>query len=88
MMDISSVVAQLQASYNLAIQGRDEAKRELERELSDQQLTKWELEHQKKRSSDYTKQTDQIQMEIAGIKSHIPMIGESFSASLFVSLVY
>lgn len=88
MLDISSVVAKLQATYNIAIQHRDEAKRELAREFSEQQRTKWELEHQKRRSNGYTKQIDQIQMEIAGIKSHIPMIGESFSAFLFVASKY
>ncbi|XP_044023025.1 CD209 antigen-like [Siniperca chuatsi] len=74
--DISSEVAKLQATYNTAIQRRDEVKKQLAREISEQQLTKWELEHQKRRNKDYEKQTDKIQMEIAALKSHMPMIKE------------
>lgn len=76
--DIGSEVAKLQASYNIAIQSRDEAKKQLAREMSEQQLTKWELEHQKRRTKDYEKQNDKIKMEIASLKSHMPMISESF----------
>ncbi|XP_070698417.1 C-type lectin domain family 4 member G-like [Pempheris klunzingeri] len=75
-MDISSEVAKLQASYNTAIQSRDEAKKQLAREISEQQLTKWELEHEGRRTKDYEKRSDQIKMEIAALKSHIPMIKE------------
>lgn len=75
--DISSEVAKLQGVYNTAVQNRDEAKKQLAKELSEQQITKWELEHQQTRSKDYEKQADKIQMEIAALKSHIPMISES-----------
>lgn len=77
-MDIGSEVAKLQATYNSAIQRRDEAKKQLVLEISQQQFTKWELEHQNKRTQDYKKQSDKIQMEIAVLKSHMPMISESF----------
>lgn len=76
--DINSEVAKLQAIYNTAIQGRDEAKKQLAREISERQLIKWELEHQSRRTKDYEKQSDKIQMETAALKSHIPMISESF----------
>lgn len=76
--DISSEVAKLQASYNMAVQSRDEAKKQLEKEMSEQQITKWELEHQNRRSKDYEKQVDKLQMEIATLKSHLPMISKSF----------
>ncbi|XP_067470646.1 CD209 antigen-like protein 2 [Thunnus thynnus] len=74
--DISSEVAKLQDAYNSAIQRRDEAKKQLAIELDQQQLTKWELEHQSRRTRDYEKQKDKIQTEIAVLKSHIPMIKE------------
>lgn len=77
MMDINRELTALQATYNAVIQSRDEAKKELAKEISEQQLTKWELEHQKRRSRDYEKQTDKIQMEMAALKSHIPMLGEN-----------
>lgn len=79
MTDISSEVAKLQDTYNAIIQRRDEAQSELAREIREQQLTKWELEHQKRRSRDYEKQMDKIHMEIAALKSHIPMISENLS---------
>ncbi|XP_035530695.1 CD209 antigen-like [Morone saxatilis] len=74
--DISSEVAKLQATYNAAIQSRDEAKKQLAKELGEQQLTKWELEHQKRRNTDYERLADKIRMEIAPLKSHMPMIEE------------
>lgn len=76
--DIGNEVAKLQAVYNVALQSRDEAKKQLAAQISEQQLTKWELEHQKRRSKDYEKQTDKIQMEIAALKSHMPMLSELF----------
>lgn len=74
--DISSEVAKLQATYNTAIQSRDEAKKQLASEISEQKLTKWELEHENKKRKTYEKLTDKIQMEIAALKSHMPMIKE------------
>ncbi|KAK1893435.1 C-type lectin domain family 4 member M [Dissostichus eleginoides] len=75
-MDISAEVAKLQAAYDTAIWHRDEAKKQLAREIREQQIAKWELDHQKSRSKDYLKLSDKIQMEIAALKSHIPMIKE------------
>ncbi|XP_049451529.1 CD209 antigen-like [Epinephelus fuscoguttatus] len=73
-MDISREVVKLQAAYNTAIQSRDDAKKELAREISEQQITKWELEHEHKRSKTYEKQADKLQMDIAALKSHMPML--------------
>lgn len=87
MMDINSELAKLQATYNIAIQRRGEAKKELAREIHEQQLTKWQLEHQKRRSKDYEAQIDKIQMEIATLKSHLPMISEGFSFLLIVCVI-
>ncbi|KAF3844797.1 hypothetical protein F7725_007960 [Dissostichus mawsoni] len=81
-MDISAEVAKLQAAYDTAIWHRDEAKKQLAREIMEQQITKWELDHQKSRSKDYLKLSDKIQMEIAALKSHIPMISEGFFFSI------
>nr|AJF83861.1 liver and lymph node-specific ICAM-3-grabbing non-integrin protein [Miichthys miiuy] len=74
--DISSEVAKLQATYNAIIHSRDEAKEQLAKEISEQRLTEWELDHQKSRIKDYKGQVDKIQTEIAVMKSHIPMIKE------------
>ncbi|XP_008282344.1 uncharacterized protein LOC103358956 [Stegastes partitus] len=74
--DISGEIAKLQATYNSAIQSRDEAKRELAKEVSEHQITKWELEHQSRRNKDYEKQVAKIQVDIAVLKSHMPMLKE------------
>lgn len=79
MSDINKEMAKLQTTYNTAVRLRDETKKKLAKEISEQQLTKWELEHQRRRTKDYEKQADKLQIEIAALKSHMPMISESFS---------
>ncbi|XP_047467267.1 uncharacterized protein LOC125023800 [Mugil cephalus] len=74
--DIGSEMAKVRANYDSAIQARDEAKKQLEKELSEQQITKWELDHQTRRNRDYEKQADKIQTDLAALRSHIPMIKE------------
>ncbi|XP_069574651.1 CD209 antigen-like protein C [Brachyistius frenatus] len=74
--DIASEMTKLHATYDAAIKSRDEVKKQLQLEISEQQVTKWELDHQSRRSRDYQKQTDKLQMEIAALKSHMPMIEE------------
>ncbi|XP_071780236.2 uncharacterized protein LOC139930848 [Centroberyx gerrardi] len=73
---ISNELTKLQDTYKTAIQTVDEAKKQLAREISQQELTKWELEHQKRRSNDYKGQIDQIQQRNAALQSHIPMSKE------------
>ena len=79
-------MAKLQATYNAAIKSRDEARKQLATEINEQQLVKWELEHQNRRTKSYQWLVDKVQMEIVTLKSHMPMIGESFffPHSLFV----
>lgn len=76
-MDINAEVNKLEAAYNAAAQRMDEARREGARVVREQQLIKWELEHQKRRNNDYGKKLDKLLMEIAGLRSHIPLIGET-----------
>ncbi|XP_034433083.1 C-type lectin domain family 4 member M-like [Hippoglossus hippoglossus] len=72
--DIHSEVAKLQDGYNAAIQERIDAKKQLDRELGEQQRLKWDLEHQTKRSKDYEKQIHRIEDEISELKSIIPLL--------------
>ncbi|XP_037550610.1 C-type lectin domain family 4 member M [Nematolebias whitei] len=74
--DMSREIAKLQASYNAAVQSRDETQKQLETERKQQQVTKWEYEHLIMRIKDYEKQVERIQMEIASVNSHLPMIRE------------
>ncbi|XP_056282838.1 C-type lectin domain family 4 member M-like [Pseudoliparis swirei] len=74
--DISSEVAKLQASYDTIIQSRDEAKKQLAKEISEQQMTKWEIAHQSTRTEYYEKMDDQIHIDISALRSHIPMLKE------------
>lgn len=46
------------------------------RVIREQQVVRWELDHQKRRNKDYEKQSDKLLTEIAALKSHIPLIGE------------
>lgn len=46
------------------------------RVMREQQVIKWELDHQKRRNKDYERQSDKLLTEIAALKSHIPLIGE------------
>lgn len=80
-------MAKLQDAYNIAVQRRDDLKKELAKTLSDQQLTKWQLEHQSRRSKDYQKDTEKFRMEIAGLKAKKPMIGERFAISPIVCII-
>ncbi|XP_032403538.1 C-type lectin domain family 4 member M-like [Xiphophorus hellerii] len=74
--DISGEISKLQASYDAAVQIRDEVKKQLAMEISEQQVIKWELEHQTLRGKDYEKQVETLQVDIASLKSHLPMIKE------------
>lgn len=69
-------MSRLQAAYNLAVQRREEARKDMARVMREQQVIKWELDHQKRRNKDYERQSDKLLTEIAGLKSHIPLIGE------------
>ncbi|XP_061651393.1 CD209 antigen-like protein E isoform X2 [Phyllopteryx taeniolatus] len=75
-MSISREVAALNAAYDAASKRRAEAEMHLARENRQNQVIKWQLEHQTRRSGDYKQQADKIQMDITVLKSHIPMIKE------------
>ena len=81
--DIQSELAKLQAGYNAAIQGKLDAKKQLDRELGEQQRLQWELEHQTRRSKDYENQIHRIEDEISELKSLIPLLSESFSVFIY-----
>lgn len=85
--DISSEVAKLQASYDTIIQSRDEAKKQLAKEISEQQMTKWEIAHQSTRTEYYEKMDDQIHIDISALRSHIPMLSRSCFRSVDFFLI-
>ncbi|XP_028251186.1 CD209 antigen-like [Parambassis ranga] len=74
--DIASEMAKLQATYDTELQSKEEARKELAKETSEHQFTKWEMDHLDSRSKSYKEQINQFQIEIASMKSHIPMIEE------------
>ncbi|XP_028996002.1 CD209 antigen-like isoform X2 [Betta splendens] len=74
--DITSELANLQGVYSAAIQSRDEVRRQLSKELNEQKVTKWELEHQQSRGKEYEKQADKLKVDIAMLSSHVPLITE------------
>ncbi|XP_008335870.1 C-type lectin domain family 4 member M-like isoform X2 [Cynoglossus semilaevis] len=76
LLDINSELAKLQQKYNTVIKNRDEMKQQLEREIKEQQRTQWELQHQSRRTNSYEQLISKAQMEIATLKSYIPMVEE------------
>ncbi|XP_013868294.1 C-type lectin domain family 4 member M [Austrofundulus limnaeus] len=74
--DLNREIAKLQTSYNAAVRSRDEAQKQLEAERKQQQVTRWEHAHVSTRIKDYEKQVEKVEMEIASLKSHLPMIRE------------
>lgn len=76
--DINSELAKLQSYYNSAVLRRDEATKALALEISNQQFEKWQSEHLMRRQQDYKQQFEKIRVDIAALKSHMPMIGDNF----------
>lgn len=74
--DISAEIAKLQATYNAALESKTEAKQEVAKEIKSQQITKWELDHLKRRKKDTEKLIDRTETEIAMLESHMPMLSE------------
>ncbi|XP_068195769.1 CD209 antigen-like protein E [Antennarius striatus] len=74
--DMNNELAKLQASYTTATQRKTEANKLLAKEMSEQQLTMWELEHQSRATKDFERRTNKIRLETAALKSHMPMIKE------------
>lgn len=81
-MDVNAEVSKLEAAYNLAVQRKDEVREEMARVIREQQVIKWEFEHQKRRNQDYEKQLDKLMMEIAALKSHMPLLGKKHHQSV------
>lgn len=82
--DFSRELVKLQNSYNSAIQHRDDAKKELAMERNSQQLQRWEMEHLVKREKEYKEHLNKIHLEIVGLNSQLPMLGENI---IFVILL-
>lgn len=76
---IGKELVELQAIYKTAIEAMKGAHVQLDSEMSRQQQTNWELEHQTKRSQAYTVQIDTVKKDIAKLKTHFPKIGEKRS---------
>ncbi|KAM4625330.1 uncharacterized protein ACJ7VT_003780 isoform 8-T9 [Polymixia lowei] len=73
---ISNELNKLKETGRIALQTIDETKRQLATEISQQELAKLELEHQKRRGHDYNEQIAKILQENAALQSHMPLIKE------------
>ncbi|XP_013868242.1 CD209 antigen-like protein E [Austrofundulus limnaeus] len=71
---IGKELGELQGTYKTAIEAMKGAHMQLDSEMSRQQQTNWEVEHQKKRSQDYVVQIDTVTKDIANLKTHLPKI--------------
>ncbi|KAM4625324.1 uncharacterized protein ACJ7VT_003780 isoform 2-T2 [Polymixia lowei] len=73
---ISNELNKLKENERIALQTIDEAKRQLATEIRQQELAKWELEHQKRRGHDYNEQIGTILEENAALQSRVALIKE------------
>lgn len=78
----------LQESYKTAIDTMKGAQKRMDSETSRQKETNWELDHQKKRETDYKAQIDKITMDIASMRTHLPMISEISFTILTEHILY
>ncbi|KAF7670252.1 hypothetical protein LDENG_00043220 [Lucifuga dentata] len=70
---INDELIKLQDTYKIAVKSTRAANKQLANEIKNQQLTKWELEHQTKRGDDEIKK---IQTEIVGLLHELTMIAD------------
>lgn len=68
----------LHNSYKDAIESMSKSKKDLDRELSAQTVTQWELDHESKRSTDYVETIAQMKMDIVTLQERIPKNGMFF----------
>ncbi|XP_039992964.1 CD209 antigen-like protein C isoform X2 [Xiphias gladius] len=73
---IKNELDKLQDTYKTAIKTMKGANNQLDTEMSRQTQTKWELEHQTKRTNDYEAQIEKISKDIASMRSHLKMIND------------
>ncbi|XP_056151562.1 CD209 antigen-like isoform X1 [Lampris incognitus] len=74
---IGDEITRIQAKYAAARRSRDEAKRQLAREVSQQETHTQELQHQRRRNADYEVQLKLIEDEKAVLHSQITLAEES-----------
>lgn len=65
----------LHKTYKEAIVSMSKSKKDLDRELSAQTATQWELEHQSKRATDYVERIAQMKVDIASLQERVPKNG-------------
>ncbi|XP_069391438.1 C-type lectin-like isoform X2 [Paralichthys olivaceus] len=67
----------LHDTYKTAIKTMKDTRHELDKEMTRQTPSNWELEHQQKRKSDNEEQIDQMTVAIASMKFQLPILRES-----------
>ncbi|KAF7670255.1 hypothetical protein LDENG_00043210 [Lucifuga dentata] len=73
---INDELIKLQDTYKIAVKSTREANKQLANEIKNQQLTKWELEHQTKRGEDYDEEIKKIQTEVEALRHELTMIAD------------
>lgn len=74
--DINAEVAKLQEAYKIVTDIKIELKKELAKEVIQQQLATWEFDHQKSRNTDYQKEVEKLVTLLTGLRSRIPLLQE------------
>lgn len=86
MESISNELSTLENTYKAAFKSTNDYKKQLDSELQGQKHTKWELEHQTKRATDYKANVAKMTQEMAELKYRLPKIGMSCLSSFFFCL--
>lgn len=83
MESISNELSTLEDTYKAAFKSTNDYKKQLDSELHGQKPTRWELEHQTKRETDYKSNIAKITKDMAELKYRLPKIGMTCLSCFF-----
>ncbi|XP_032403875.1 CD209 antigen-like protein E [Xiphophorus hellerii] len=84
-------LVELHKQYNTAVENIYAAQKQLDGEMKSQKETKWELEHQTKRTEDYKVLIEKVTQDLGKLRSQVPKISDGCTHCppgwLFINLV-
>lgn len=70
-------LVELHKQYKTAVENIYAAQKQLDGEMKSQKETKWELEHQTKRTEDYKVLIEKVTQDLGKLRSQVPKICET-----------
>ncbi|XP_014852104.1 PREDICTED: CD209 antigen-like protein E [Poecilia mexicana] len=84
-------LGELHKQYETAVENIYAAQKQLDAEMNSQKETKWELEHQRKRTEDYKVLIEKVTQDLGKLRSQVPQISDGCTHCppgwLFINLV-